>query len=69
MRTARVVLLISLATLAAGCAAGGETRTAPQSQSAIVFDSDYVARVDNEARRRNVGVHWVNPPRRDPPPR
>lgn len=37
-------------------------RVAYESQPRIVTDGDYVARVEREARRRGLGIQWINPP-------
>ncbi len=37
-------------------------RVAYESSPRIVTDGDYVARVEREARRRGLGIQWINPP-------
>jgi len=37
-------------------------RVADPAARRIVTDTDYVARVEREARRRGLGVQWINPP-------
>lgn len=62
--------LIVSASALAGCASHSDMyAAAPASASisqpaAFRTDGEYVLRVEQIARRRGVGVHWVNPPLR-----
>jgi hypothetical protein len=57
-----------LATLAAGCATTAEpTASAPPAapapgQAPVRQDHAYMQQVEQIARRRGIGVMWVNPP-------
>ena len=69
MRTIRFAAIFSLMVLCGGCATTGEpTAVAPAASqgdaSRIDRDAQYMARVEHEARKRGIGVTWVNPPTR-----
>lgn len=68
MKAGMVLMVVALAVGAtAGCASTQEEsayvapRIAPVS---IVDDGEYVSRVEQLAKRRGVGVVWVNPPQK-----
>lgn len=52
--------LVAVATLG-GCASMDE-RSSSKAPSNLDVDSEYVARVDEIARSRGIGVTWVNVP-------
>lgn len=61
---ARTALAMAVAALAA-CATTSETAYQPaaaESHATIDNDYQYMARVEQVARRRNIDVQWVNPP-------
>lgn len=64
----RAALVAASALILAGCATSGSTASvapaaAPQaSGDRIEQDSAYVQRVEQIAKRRGIGVTWVNPP-------
>jgi ABC-type sugar transport system substrate-binding protein len=67
-RSASLCALAALAVLATGCATTSEsTAHAPAPASApgtrmIEQDHAYMQQVEQVARRRGIGVTWVNPP-------
>lgn len=60
----RVLLTAAAATGLAACATTSDygSGITPSSEIQIVDDTAYIIAVEREARRRGVGVHWVNPP-------
>jgi len=66
MNVIRLAVCIGAASALAGCTTDNQlARAAPAASSSshsIVTDSLYVARVEAIARRRGIGVTWVNPP-------
>lgn len=65
----RNIVLVAAALGLAACAShGGMTSHAPAAAATAGSDSHYardvayIATVEKVARRRGVGVHWVNPP-------
>lgn len=63
---ARLVVLSLAALVVAGCASTTEKESATLMPTAkpgsVVTDAEYVAAVEQIARRRNIGVVWVNLP-------
>jgi membrane-bound lytic murein transglycosylase B len=63
-----VFTLAALASLAAGCATSPSSAPVAHAQQAapsgvlVVQDQAYVQRVEQIAKRRGIGVTWVNPP-------
>ncbi|TBR11298.1 MAG: hypothetical protein EPO46_06760 [Lysobacter sp.] len=66
-------LLVACALFVAGCASVPGPRAAAPAQagrSTIQQDAPYMHQVESMARRRGIGVVWINPPvKRRPPPR
>lgn len=60
----RIFLLAVAATVLAGCASAGGAGLASERSGAFREDADYIAAVEQTARRRGVTVKWVNPPQR-----
>jgi len=62
----RLVVLSLAAVVVAGCASSMEKDSAALTPAAkpgsVVVDAEYMAAVEQVARRRNIGVVWVNPP-------
>jgi hypothetical protein len=60
----RIAALILAAAGLSACASGMEKSTyvQPQPVNSIVTDDAYVAVVERAARRRGIGVMWVNLP-------
>jgi hypothetical protein len=66
MKVRMAVLSASILGLAA-CATTGETTSytpAQEQPSLMDNDAEYMARVEAIARRRGLGLTWVNPPRK-----
>lgn len=67
-RPASICAVLALATLAAGCATTPDSTArvgaAPSASSerSIEQDRAYMYQVEQIARRRGIGVTWVNPP-------
>lgn len=63
-----MVLMLASASIA-GCASMQKESTyAPQVKpTSVVQDDQYVAKVEQLAKRRGVGVVWVNPPKKRVP--
>lgn len=63
-----MVLMLASASIA-GCASlQKESAYAPQVKpTSVVQDDQYVAKVEQLAKRRGVGVVWVNPPKKRVP--
>ncbi len=67
MKTLLKLSALSLVPLALGaCATTKEAayQPTPPKPGSIVTDAEYVAYVEAVARRRGIGVQWVNPPKR-----
>ena len=66
MSKARNAALIASLTLLGACATTMEDESTVAASSAkadrIETDSEYMARVEKEAQRRNIGVTWIHPP-------
>ena len=64
-RTRTLALLATLA-LPGACATtmedGASAAAASAKADSIETDAEYMARVEKEARRRNIGVTWIHPP-------
>ena len=59
----RPMLVAFAATLLCACAGTHElTSTQPAVQKEITPEQEYMAYVERIARRRGIGVTWVNPP-------
>ena len=62
----QLALVASSTLLLAACASGGMTRAVPEpnrsAPNAVVENAEYIAYVEELARRRGVDVQWVNPP-------
>ncbi|MEM7053988.1 MAG: hypothetical protein AAF446_05515 [Pseudomonadota bacterium] len=52
--------------LVAGCASGPETFSDTSVAESASYADKYIWHVEQSARRNNVQVFWVNPPRNDP---
>ena len=66
MKVRMAVLSASILGLAA-CASTGETTSSTPLEdqpSLMATDDDYMARVEAIARRRGIGLTWVNPPKK-----
>ena len=67
------VAVLSLSVLGLAACAGTQSRSsyaepaamAPASAPALSRDDRYIATVERIARRRGIGVVWVNPPNRE----
>lgn len=61
-----MVVVAGVVGLATGCASmQKESGYVPQVKpTSVVQDTEYVARVEQLAKRRGVGVVWVNPPKK-----
>lgn len=68
MKVRMAVLAASVLGLAACATTGEQTATGhtPVQQQArtVETDTEYMARVEAVARRRGIGLTWVNPPRK-----
>lgn len=67
------IAVLSLSVLGLAACAGTQTRSsyvepasvAPQATAEMSRDDRYIATVERIARRRGIGVVWVNPPNRE----
>lgn len=69
MKSIRPFALLLLPLALAACATTGErsSQNAPAAGSSVAViqqDAEYVNAVETIARRRGIGVQWVNPPTR-----
>lgn len=65
----RLMVLVLASASIVGCASmQKESAYAPQVRpTSVVEDAQYVAKVEQLAKRRGVGVVWVNPPKKRVP--
>ena len=61
-RSAMILLIVCIAS---GCASNQKVADASSSSEQLSYTDRYVWHVEQAARRNNVQVFWVNPPRRD----
>ena len=60
----RLLLPALAAALLAGCATTDDRgMLSPGYDAQMVNDAQYIAVVENLAKRRGVRVHWINPPK------
>ena len=52
--------------LLAGCASNPDRLTDKKAKQSPTYTDQYISYVERNARRNNVQVYWVNPPRRNP---
>jgi len=60
----KLAFLLTVTLVAGGCASAKQPQSAPAARD---VDEAWMQRVDDEAARRGVRVHWVNPPRKASP--
>ena len=66
MTRTRIPALLATLALLGACATTMEEESPVAASSAkadrIETDAEYMARVEKEAKRRNIGVTWIHPP-------
>jgi hypothetical protein len=66
MATPRIAIALAATVLLAGCASMRDDTTSyvqpASSRATVQEDTDYMQRVEQQARIRGIGVTWINPP-------